>query len=98
MLEQALDIVLGDDAIDAVITIVVETMAISAAEVRETITRVAQRSGKPVVACSVEAGALPVPGGAAQVAEIPSPERTAAALAHVCAVRAVAAAPAAACG
>ncbi len=85
MLEQALDIVLGDDGIDAVITIVVETMAISAAEVRETITRVAQRSGKPVVACSVEAGAALVPSGAAQVAEIPSPERTAAALAHVCA-------------
>ena len=84
MLEQALDIVLGDDAIDAVITIVVETMAISAAEVRETITRVAQRSGKPVVACSVEAGAALVPSGAAQVAEIPSPERTAAALGHVC--------------
>ena len=85
MLEQALDIVLADDAIDAVITIVVETMAISAAEVRETITRVAQRSGKPVVACSVEAGAALVPSGAAQVAEIPSPERTAAALGHVCA-------------
>ena len=85
MLEQALDAVLADDAIDAVITIVVETMAISAAEVRETITRVAQRVGKPVVACSVEAGAALVPSGAAQVAEIPSPERTAAALAHVCA-------------
>ena len=85
MLEQALDSVLADDAIDAVITIVVETMAISAAEVRETITRVAQRAGKPVVACSVEASTAPVPSGAAQVAEIPSPERTAAALAHVCA-------------
>ena len=58
-------------------------MAISAAEVRETITRVAQRAWKPVVACSVEAGAALVPSGAAQVAEIPSPERTAAALAHV---------------
>ena len=85
MLEQALGTVLADEAIDAVITIVVETMAISAAEVRETITRVAQRSGKPVVACSVEASAALVPSGAAQVAEIPSPERTAAALAHVCA-------------
>ncbi len=85
MLEQALDSVLADDAIDAVITIVVETMAISAAEVRETIIRVAQRAGKPVVACSVEASAALVPSGAAQVAEIPSPERTAAALAHVCA-------------
>ena len=84
MLEQALDSVLADDAIDAVITIVVETMAISAAEVRETIARVAQRAGKPVVACSVEASTAPVPSGT-KVAEIPSPERTAAALAHVCA-------------
>ena len=83
MLEQALDIVLGDAGIDAVITIVVETMAISAAEVQQTVTRVAQRSGKPVVACSVEAGAAPVPSGTT-VAEIPSPERTAAALGHVC--------------
>jgi acyl-CoA synthetase (NDP forming)/GNAT superfamily N-acetyltransferase len=85
MLEQALDVVLADEAIDAVITIVVETMAISAAEVRDTITRAAQRSGKPVVACSVEAGAALVPSGAAQVAEIRSPERTATALGHVCA-------------
>ena len=92
-LEQALEIVLADDAIDAVITIVVATMAISAAEVQETIARVAQRAGKPVVACSVEAAAAGTPASAADVAgtpagaavaELPSPERAAAALGHVC--------------
>ena len=84
MLEQALEIVLGDDAIDAVITVVIETMAISAAASRETVARVAQRAGKPVVACSVEAAAPRTPAGAADVAELPSPERAAAALGHVC--------------
>jgi acyl-CoA synthetase (NDP forming)/GNAT superfamily N-acetyltransferase len=80
MLERALDIVLADDAIDAVITVVVETLEISAAAARQAIARAARRSGKPVVACSVEA----VPDGAAGVAEIPSPERAATALGHVC--------------
>ena len=93
MLERALEIVLADDAIDAVITIVVATMAISAAEVQETIARAAQRAGKPIVACSVEAAAAGTPAGAADVtgtpadaavAELPSPERAAAALGHVC--------------
>ena len=82
-LEQALEIVLGDDGIDAVITVVVETMAMPAAAVRETIARVAQRAGKPVVACSVET-APRTPAGAAELAELPSPERAAAALGHVC--------------
>jgi len=84
MLEQALEIVLGDDAIDAVITVVVETMAISAAAARETIARVAQRAGKPVAACSAEGAAPRMPADAAAVAELPSPERAAAALGHVC--------------
>ena len=72
MLERALEIVLADDAIDAVITIVVATMAISAAEVQETIARVAQRAGKPVVACSVEAAAAGTPAGAADVMGTPA--------------------------
>jgi len=84
MLERALDIVLADDAVDAVITVVVETMAISAAAARQIIDRVAQRAGKPVVACAVEAAARSGPGGAARVAEIPSPERAAVALGRVC--------------
>ena len=84
MLEQALEIVLADDAIDAVITVVVETMAISAAATREAVARVAHRAGKPVVACAVEAAAPRMSAGAAEVAEIASPERAAAALGHVC--------------
>jgi acyl-CoA synthetase (NDP forming)/GNAT superfamily N-acetyltransferase len=84
MLERALEIVLGDDAIDAVITIVVQTPAISAAEARQTVARAAHRAGKPVVACSVEAGAPVSSSAAAQVAEIASPERAATALGHVC--------------
>jgi acyl-CoA synthetase (NDP forming)/GNAT superfamily N-acetyltransferase len=84
MLEQALEIVLGDEAIDAVITIMVETLAISAAASQETIARAAHRAGKPVIACSVEPGAPLTSGGATQLAQIPSPERAAAALGHVC--------------
>ena len=73
-----------DDAVDAVITAVVETLAISAAAARHVIDRVAQRAGKPVVACSFEAAAPSGLGGAARAAEIPSPERAAVALGRVC--------------
>jgi acyl-CoA synthetase (NDP forming)/GNAT superfamily N-acetyltransferase len=82
MLERALDIVLADDAIDAVITIVIDNMALPAASARQATARVAQRAGKPVVVCSVEAAAPP--GPSAHVAEIPSPERAATALGRVC--------------
>jgi len=84
MLANALEIVLGEDAIDAVIVVVIETPAISAAEARDTVGRVAQRADKPVVVCSVEVGTPLGSGGAAAVAEVPSPERVAAALGHVC--------------
>jgi acyl-CoA synthetase (NDP forming)/GNAT superfamily N-acetyltransferase len=84
MLEQALEIVLADEAIDAAVTIVVETLAISTAAARQTIARAAHRSGKPVIVCSVEPGAPPASSAAVQLAEIPSPERAAAALGHVC--------------
>jgi acyl-CoA synthetase (NDP forming)/GNAT superfamily N-acetyltransferase len=84
MLAQALDIVLADDAIDAAITVVVETLAISSAAARETIARAALRAGKPVIVCSAEPGAAPASSGELELAEIPSPERAAAALAHVC--------------
>ena len=83
-LEQALEIVLGDEAIDAVITVFVETMAISAAAREQVTARVAQHAGKPVVACSVEASAPRLAAGTAGVAELGSPERAAAALGHVC--------------
>jgi len=84
MLEKALEIVLGDDAIDAVIVVVIETPAISAAASRETVTHVAQDARKPVIVCSVEASRARDTSGAADVAEVPSPERVAAALGHVC--------------
>jgi len=80
----ALETVLADEAIDAVITIVVATMAISDAAARDTIARVARQASKPVIACSVETRAPLAAGGAARIAEIPSPERAAAALGHVC--------------
>ena len=44
MLERALDIVLADNAVDAVITVVVETMAIPAAAARHVLNRVARRA------------------------------------------------------
>ena len=84
MLEQALEIVLADAEIDAVITIFVETMAISAAAAQQAVTRAAGRAGKPVVACAVEAAAPRMSAAAADVPEIASPERVAAALGHVC--------------
>ncbi len=83
MLQKALEIVVRDDAIDAVIVIVVEAPAISAAASRETVARIARDAAKPVIICSVE----PHPAGtsgAVEVAEVPSPERVAAALGHVC--------------
>ena len=84
MLEKALEIVLRDDAIDAVIVVVIETPAISAAASRDTVAHVANNAGKPVIVCSVEAGSPPDTSGAAEVAEVASPERVAAALGHVC--------------
>jgi acyl-CoA synthetase (NDP forming)/GNAT superfamily N-acetyltransferase len=84
MLGNALDIVLGDDAIDAVIVIAAGTLAISGAAARETVAHVAQLADKPVVACAVGAGSRLDSGGTAAVAAIPSPERAAAALGHVC--------------
>ena len=84
MLAEALEIVLRDDAIDAVIVVVIETPAISAAAARETVAHVAQHAGKPVVVCSVEVDTALDTSGAAGVAEVPSPERVAAALGHVC--------------
>jgi len=84
MLEKALDIVLRDDAIDAVIIVVIETAAIPAAAFRETVARVAHNASKPVIVCAVGASIPLDASGAADVAEVPSPERVAAALDHVC--------------
>ena len=71
MLEQALEIVLADDEIDAVITVFVETMAISAAAAQQAVTRAAGRAGKPVVACAVEAAAPRRPPGRRKSPRLP---------------------------
>ena len=84
VLQQALEIVLRDDAIDAVVVVAIETLAISAAEIRETAARAAHGAAKPVIICSVEEGTPLLSGTTADVAELPSPERAAAALGHVC--------------
>ena len=84
MLEKALEILIRDDAINAVIVVFTETLATSAAEARETAARAAQLAGKPVIVCTVGAAIPPGVGSAADVAEVASPERAAAALGHVC--------------
>ena len=79
--ERALEIVLGDPAIDAAIVVVTEVLALSGNEARGAVASVAARIDKPIVAC-VLGGSAPhsTPG----IAEIPSPERAASALAHWC--------------
>ena len=84
MLGKALEILIRDDAIDAVIVVFAETLATSAAEARETAARAAQLAGKPVIVCIVGAATPPGAGSAADVAEVASPERAAAALGHAC--------------
>jgi acyl-CoA synthetase (NDP forming) len=83
-LERALEIVLGDTTIDAVIVVVTEVLALSGDEARAAAERVASRFDKPIVAC-VLGGTPSSPEHALhRVAEIPSPERAASALAHLC--------------
>jgi acyl-CoA synthetase (NDP forming)/RimJ/RimL family protein N-acetyltransferase len=83
-LEQALEIVLADAAIDSVIVVVTDVLALTSDDARATVAAVASRFNKPIVACVL--GSTPVglvrevPG----VADITSPERAASALAHFC--------------
>jgi acyl-CoA synthetase (NDP forming) len=83
-LESALEIVLRDDGVDAIIVVTTDLPGLSARDTRATVARIAQASDKPIVACILD-GAHRLssdPTGAA--AEVPSPERAASALAHVC--------------
>jgi acyl-CoA synthetase (NDP forming)/GNAT superfamily N-acetyltransferase len=84
MLELALGIVLTDPAIDSVIVVVTDVLALSGDDARKTIEVVALDVDKPVVACVL--GATPIGLGheACDITEIPSPERAASALAHLC--------------
>ncbi len=82
--EKGLETVLHDDAIDAVIVVATDLVALSAADARATVAHVAKGSGKPIVAC-ILGGDTPL--NAHEVvgfAEVPSPERAAVALDHVC--------------
>ena len=81
-LERALEIVLSDAAIDSVIVVVTDVLALTGDDARATVKAVAARFDKPVVACVL--GRTPVEHEDQGVAEIPSPERAASALAHLC--------------
>ncbi len=80
-LERALEIVLGDPAIDAAIVVVTEVLALSGDEARGAVASIAARVDKPIVACVLGGSASHSTPG---IAEIPSPERAASALAHWC--------------
>lgn len=84
VLEKALEIVLNDDAVDAVIVVATDLVALSAAAARGVVAHVAQLSDKPVVACILGANTALASHDALAIAEVHSPERAAAALAHVC--------------
>jgi acyl-CoA synthetase (NDP forming)/GNAT superfamily N-acetyltransferase len=83
-LEKALEIALRDTTIDAVIVVVTDVVALTTHDARAAITRVAEHYDKPVVACLLGAGPPPASSNASVVGEVPSPERAAAALDHVC--------------
>jgi acyl-CoA synthetase (NDP forming) len=83
-LEKALEIALRDTTIDAVIVVVTDVIALTTHDARAAITRVAEHYDKPVVACLLGAGPPPASSNASVVGEVPSPERAAAALDHVC--------------
>jgi acyl-CoA synthetase (NDP forming)/RimJ/RimL family protein N-acetyltransferase len=83
-LETVLEIVLDDPAIDAVIVVVTEVIALSTSDARTAVARVAQGHDKPIVACLLGAAPAHVSEGVSLVGELLSPERAAAALNHVC--------------
>jgi acyl-CoA synthetase (NDP forming)/GNAT superfamily N-acetyltransferase len=82
-LENAVEIVLHDDSIDAIIVVTTDLPVLSTDDARETVARVARRSDKPVVACIMGGPSRPSSEDTS-VAEVPSPERVASALEHVC--------------
>jgi acyl-CoA synthetase (NDP forming)/RimJ/RimL family protein N-acetyltransferase len=84
-LEAALEIVLDDPSIDAVIVVVTDVTALSTPDARTAVARVAERRDKPIVACLLGAAApARVSKDVSLVGELLSPERAAAALNHVC--------------
>jgi acyl-CoA synthetase (NDP forming) len=82
--ERAIEIVASDPDIDAVIVVTTELAALSGTAARAAISIVNARSTTTIVACVLGAGD---PSGSAddgRIAEIPTPERAAEALEHVC--------------
>jgi acyl-CoA synthetase (NDP forming) len=84
MLELALGIVLADPAIDSVIVVVTDVLALSSQDAQRTIEMVASQVEKPVVACVLGGASTGLEREVSDFAEIPSPERAASALAHLC--------------
>jgi acyl-CoA synthetase (NDP forming)/GNAT superfamily N-acetyltransferase len=82
-LERALVIVDRDDEIDATIVVVTDLPALSATDARAAVARHARSATKPVLACVLGSGEKLDRSDDPAVAELPSPERAAAALAHV---------------
>lgn len=83
-LERALEIILADDAIDAVIVVVTDVLALTSDEARATMASVATRFAKPIVACALGGSFDGLARDDLGVADIASPERAASALAHLC--------------
>jgi len=67
-----------------VIVVVTEVVALTTRDARAAIAQVAKKHDKPVVACLLGASTVSVSYGVSLVGELPSPERAAAALNHVC--------------
>ncbi len=83
-LAMSIEIALNDDMIDAVIVVVTDLVALKSTDARAAIARVAARSDKPVVACLMGTEPPSASQASSLFAEVPSPERAAAALDHVC--------------
>jgi acyl-CoA synthetase (NDP forming)/GNAT superfamily N-acetyltransferase len=83
-LELAISIVASDPEIDAVIVVTTELAALSGADARVAMGNVNARSDTTVVACILGAVVTSDGSRSSPIAEIPSPERAAEALEHVC--------------
>jgi acyl-CoA synthetase (NDP forming)/GNAT superfamily N-acetyltransferase len=81
-LERALEILEASDEVDAIVVVVTDLPALSAADARAVVARFAVLSTKPVLACVLGPQEV-LERGDATFAELPSPERAAAALGHV---------------
>ncbi len=81
-LANILDVVLADTSIDAVIVVSTDLPTMTLGDTLACLTDVARRSSKPLIACLL--GPRPLERQECFVPLIPSPERAALALAHVC--------------